>query len=94
MIYILVPIVFLQSMAIVRLMVNNRRIRNRHEQHIFELQHMIVKLAEVGERRAGQLQLSDDLRIKLENARREIDREMMNLQKDMASTLSKNNLIT
>ena len=89
MIYVLISIIVLLSLAIVALSIDLRRTRLRHQRHVAELQFAIVQLTENNAHQLQQIKLSDELRKRLMAARHAIDRDLMDVQHDMAQALAK-----
>ena len=93
MIYILIVIISLLSLAIVGLCISFSKTKRDHAQKVDELQYVIVQLTANNENQLGQLKLSDELRHKLYAARVAIDKDLMAMQHDFIGKLSGNNLI-
>ncbi len=91
--YLLISIIIFLSLCIVWLSINYTRSRQKYKSKVGELNLLIVAMSEINAQQSGQLVLSDELRIKLNQARMGIDRELLALQADNIATLQKNNLL-
>lgn len=93
MIYILIAIISLLTVAIVGLSISFSKAKRDHAQKVDELQYVIVQLTAHNQDQLDKLKLSDTLREKLDAARETIDKDLMAMQYDFVATLSKNNLV-
>lgn len=93
MIYLLTIIIVLLSIAIVTLSVNFRKAKLSHREKVAELRFALVQLTADNEHKLAQLQLSDDLKNKLQATREKLDKDLVAVQYDLVEILSKNSLI-
>ena len=93
MIYILIAIIVLLSVAIVCISIDFKRTKHDHKKKVTELNYVIVGLAANSDNQLGQLRLSDEIKEKLVAARETIDKDMMDMQYDFVKTLSENKLL-
>ena len=69
------------------------KMKNAHEIEISKLNAIIVELLTVQSQQNGAIKLSDDLKIKLQDSRVEIDKKLLNLQNELIEKLVDNNLV-
>lgn len=93
MIYLLTIIIILLSIAIVTLSVNFRKTKLSHQEKVAELRYALVQLTANNEHGMAQLQLSDDLKDRLQATREKLDKDLMAVQYDLVEILSKNSLL-
>lgn len=93
MIYVLIAIIVLLSIAMVYISIDFKRAKHIHEEKVNELNFVIVQLLDSQKDQIGKLKLSDELKEKLKKAREIIDRDFIAMQFDSIKTLSENNLL-
>lgn len=90
MLYFLAAIIVLLCAVIGFLSIAYRRVRIGHLLHVKELKSMIAQLAAEKGETESRLDLSDQLQTKLSAARQTIDHDLIDIQHDMARTISEN----
>jgi len=93
MIYILITIIVLLSIAIVCISIDFNREKSNHDKKMQEMKDVIGMMANIGHEKAGMIKLSDDLNISLTTARKTLDNDILAMQYDLVETLSKNDLV-
>jgi hypothetical protein len=71
----------------------NHKIKRQHRTEILNLNTIISELLSIQNQQNGAVQLSDDLKIKLQNSRVEIDKKLLNLQSELIEKLVINELL-
>ncbi len=71
----------------------NNKIKIQHRAEILNLKTIISELISIQNKQNGAIQLTEELRIKLQNSRVIIDKKMLNLQNELIEKLVNNGLI-
>lgn len=71
----------------------SNQIEKAHQQEVLQLKNIISELLLIQKQQNGALELSQQLKIKLQDSRVIIDNKMLNLQNELISKLVENNLI-
>lgn len=93
MICLLTIVIVLLSIAIVALSVSFRKARLSHQEKVAELRFALIQLTATNQHGTAQLQLSDELKGKLQSTREKLDKDLMAIQYDLVGILSKNSLL-
>ena len=72
---------------------NNQKMNRQHKKEIINLKNIISNLLKLQNQHIGAVKLSDDLKVKLQNSRVEIDKKLLNLQGELIEKLVFNKLI-
>ena len=72
---------------------NNQKMNRQHKKEIINLKNITSELLKLQNQHIGAVKLSDDLKIKLQNSRVEIDKKLLNLQGELIEKLVFNKLI-
>lgn len=86
-------IVVILSLLLLFFIVENIKIKKHHENEVVNLKSIITDLLFAQNQQKNALQLSDELKIKLQTSRVVIDEKMISLQNDLISKLIDNNLV-
>ena len=86
-------IVVILSLLLLFFIVENINIKKHHENEVVNLKSIITDLLFAQNQQKNALQLSDELKIKLQTSRVVIDEKMISLQNDLISKLIDNNLV-
>lgn len=88
-------LVFVMSTLIavfVFFLLENRKIKISHQNEVARLKALITELLQIQSQQQGALQLSDELKFKLQQSRVEIDKKLINLQGELIEIVAINGL--
>lgn len=70
-----------------------KKIKLAHDVEISNLNLIITDLLSIQNKQNSAVKLSNDLKLKLQNSRVTIDKNLLNLQNELIQTLKENNLV-
>ncbi len=89
---LLIVTVFILLVCFYFLFKENYKIKAQHREEILNLNTIISELVSIQNKQSGAIQLSEELKIKLQNSRVVIDKKMLNLQNELIEKLVDNGL--
>ena len=86
-------VIIILTFLLIYFMFKTIKIKKEHRKEVFKLQNIISELLFAQKNQSNALQLSDDLKLKLQSSREIIDKKMLDIQNELITKLVSNNLV-